>query len=72
MLKAGFGNSQVANANSPPCPPVCIPPTWDILYSYLVTGEPGRDYKVGPKIRSATVTGAGGISGTAHLLGHES
>jgi hypothetical protein len=36
-----------------------------IVYSYLVTGEPGRDYKVGSKIRSATVTGAGGISGTA-------
>lgn len=46
-------------------PPVCIPQTWDILYSYLVTGEPGRDYKVGSKIRSASVIGAGGISGTA-------
>jgi hypothetical protein len=30
-----------------------------------VTGEPGRDYSVGSKIRSATVTGAGGNSGKA-------
>jgi hypothetical protein len=36
-----------------------------IAYSYVVTGEPGRDYRVGSKIRSATVTGAGGISGKA-------
>jgi hypothetical protein len=36
-----------------------------ITYGYLVTGKPGRDYKVGSKIRSATVTGAGGISGKA-------
>ena len=36
-----------------------------IVYSYLVTGEPARDYEIGSKIRSATVTGAGGISGTA-------
>jgi hypothetical protein len=38
---------------------------WGVAYSYTVTGEPGRDYKVGSKLRSATVTGAGGISGTA-------
>ncbi len=60
-----YGNSQAAKAESLPCPPVCIPQTWYILYNYLVTREPGRDYKFGPKIRSATVTGAGGISGTA-------
>lgn len=38
---------------------------WGIAYSYSVAGEPARDYKVGPKLRSATVTGAVGISGTA-------
>lgn len=42
---------------------------WGITYSYLVTGLPSSDYKVGSRLSSAKVTGAGGISGTATYSG---
>lgn len=42
---------------------------WSIAYSYLVMGLPGSDYKVGFRLSSAKVTGAGGISGTAVYSG---
>ncbi len=42
---------------------------WGITYSYLVTGLPTSDYRVGSRLSSAQVTGAGGISGTATYTG---
>jgi hypothetical protein len=42
---------------------------WGITYSYIVTGLPSSDYKVGPKLSRAKVTGAGGILGTASYSG---
>jgi hypothetical protein len=38
---------------------------WAITHTYSVKGEPSTDYKVGKNLKTATVTGAGGISGKA-------
>jgi hypothetical protein len=42
---------------------------WGITYSYLVTGLPSSDYRVGSRLSTAKVTGGGGISGTATYSG---
>ena len=38
---------------------------WQFSYKYYATGLPGSDYKVGSGLKSAHITGGGGIKGTA-------
>lgn len=44
-------------------------PAWSFAYSYAVNGQPSSDYTIGSKLSSATITGSGGISGTATYTG---
>lgn len=48
------------------------PGAWSFTYTYSVSREPSSDYKVGSKLSTAKVIGAGGIKGTATYSGSKS